>query len=408
MFYGLDVHKDFIQVCKLSPDGRRRRDYRIDASAEAIEAFARTLGPEDQVVLEATFHSWAIWRRLRGHAGRAVVANPLQVKAIAHARIKTDKVDAHTLAQLLRADFIPEVQMPEAEIRELRQLVSHRRHLTKHRVALKNTIHALLNQRLLHYEGSDLFTGPGRRWLGRLELEPAERFMLDNALRLLEATEASLAAVDAELVQRASFQEDVKLLMTIPGVDVTVAIGFVAAIGEIGRFALPGQLASYFGLVPRVSQSAGRCFHGRITKSGNSTARHLAIEASQVLARSGSPLAATYHRVRRKRGHNVAVTALARKLVVLVWYLLTSHQPYRYAAAARTRRKLRAVTPNRRRATAGRVPESLEAIYAEAGLPALGPAAPGERRTAAANRRTLTRFKTAGATGSSGAPLTIS
>jgi hypothetical protein len=232
--------------------------------------------------------------------------------------------------------------------------------------------------------------------------------MLDNTLRLLEATDASLAAVDAQLLERASFQEEVKLLMTVPGIDVTVAIGLVAAIGDIGRFASPGKLASYFGLVPRVHQSAGRCFHGRITKSGNSTARHLAIEASQVLARGSSPLSATYHRLRRRRGHNVAVTALARKLVAVVWHLLMSHQPYRYAASARTRKKLRAVTPNRRRALAGRVPKTLEAVYAEAGLPALAPAALAERRSATANRRTVTRLKKTSAAGRSRRPLTNS
>ena len=408
MFYGLDVHKDFIQVCQVDREGRRRKEFRLDGVADTIEAFAQSLGPRDQVVLEATFHSWAIWRRLRPHAGRVVVANPLQVKAIAHARIKTDKIDAYILAQLLRTGFIPEVQMPEAETWELRQLVSHRRHLVKHRVALKNAIHGLLNRRLLHYEGSQLFNGPGRRWLAGLELEPAERFLLDNMLQLLEATEASVAAVDAQLLERASFQEEVKLLMTIPGVDVTVASGLVAAIGDISRFASPRKLASYFGLVPRVSQSAGRCFHGRITKSGNSGARHLAIEASHSLARSSSPLSATYHRLRRKRGHNVAVTALARKLVVVVWHLLTTRQPYRYGAPTRNRTKLRAVTPNRRRALAGGVPKTLEAVYAEAALPALAPATPGERRSAMANRRTVARLKKATAARRSRTPLTNS
>jgi transposase len=393
MFYGLDAHKAFIQVCEVAPDGKRRREFRIGASAEEIQAFAATLGARDQLVLEATFHTWAIYEILRRHAGRVVVANPLQVKAIAHARIKTDKVDAHILAQLLRAGFIPEVTMPDAATWELRQLVSHRRHLVKHRVALQNTVHALLNRRLLHYGGPNPFTKRGRSWLAGVALEPGERFMLDNALRLLDATAESLAAVDAKLVKRASFEEGVRLLMTIPGIDVTVAAGLVAAIGDIERFDSPGKLAAYFGLVPRVTQSAGRCHHGRITKTGNSTARHLAIEASQVLARSSSPIAATYHRVRRKRGHNVAVTALARKLVVLVWHLLTKREPCRYAVPARTRTKLRAVTPNRKRAQPGHVPGSLAEIYREAGLPPLDPPAQAERRAAARNRRTLTRFK---------------
>jgi transposase len=393
MFYGLDVHKHFVQVCRLSRDGRGRQEFRIGASPEAIEAFARSLGPEDQGVLEATFHSWILWRMLSRYAARVVVANPLQVKAIAHARIKTDKVDAHTLAQLLRAGFLPEVAMPEPQIWELRQLVSHRRHLMKHRVALKNSIHALLARRLLHPPAPDPFTRAGRAWLASLEVEPTERFMLDNALGLLDATNASLQAVDAELLRRASSGEAGKLLLTIPGIDVTVAVGLMAALGDIRRFDTPGKLAAYFGLVPRVYQSAGRCYHGRITKQGNSTARHLAIEAAQVLARSRSPLAATYHRVRRKRGHNVAVTALARKLVVLVWHLLRKREPYRYAAPERTRAKLRRVTPGPQRLHRLALPRTLEAVYAEAGLPPLSPAPAGERRAAAANRRTITRLQ---------------
>ena len=126
MFYGLDVHKNFIQICRLDEQGRNRCDFRIAADHDAIALFAQGLSENDAVVLEATFHSWAIWSLLQGHGARVVVANSMQVKAIAHARIKTDKVDAHILAQLLRADFIPEVAMPEDKTWELRQLVTHR------------------------------------------------------------------------------------------------------------------------------------------------------------------------------------------------------------------------------------------------------------------------------------------
>jgi transposase len=400
MLYGLDVHKTFIQVCEVDLDGKRLREFRVGASASEIEAFARTLKKSDLVALEATFHTWAIHDILRRYAGQVVVANPLEVKAIAHARIKSDKVDAHILAQLLRMGFLPEVSMPDADTWELRQLVSHRRHLVKHRVALKNTIQALLNRRLQHFTGPSIFTRKGRAWLAALELEPAECFMLDNALQLLDATNLSLGAVDTELASRAAVREKVKLLMTIPGIDITVAVGLVAAIGDVERFDSPGKLATYFGLVPRMSQSAARCYHGRITKSGNSTARHLAIEASQVLARSASPLTATYHRLRRKRGHNVAVTALARKLIVLIWHMLSKNQPYRYAALQTTQRKLRAITRPRTSAACASAPTSLDVVYSEAHLPPLKPASSAERQAAARNRRTVTRLRTLRAQGS--------
>ena len=223
-----------------------------------------------------------------------------------------------------------------------------------------------------------------------LALPSAERFMLDNALEMLAQTELRVAAVDAQLLQHAQISESAKLLMTIPGVDVIVAVGLLAAIDDIQRFPSPQKLAAYFGLVPRVRQSANRCFHGRITKAGNRTGRALAIEAAQVLARSSSPLAATYYRVRYKRGHNVAVTALARKLIHVVWHLLTKREPYRYAPLARTRVKLTRVSSARTRARV--IPQTIEEVYAEAGLPPLPAASSGERRAAANNRRTRTRI----------------
>ena len=169
-------------------------------------------------------------------------------------------------------------------------------------------------------------------------------------------------------------------------------MGLLSAIGDIRRFPSPGQLASYFGLVPRVSQSAGRCHHGRITKAGPGNARSLAIEAAQVLARSPSPIATTFYRVRRKRGYNVAVTALARKLIVLVWYMLQNGEPYRYAPVESTRRKLRSLVPKHERTRASRPPRNVDEVYREAGLTLPAPPSKAERRAAANNRRTRTRL----------------
>ncbi len=392
MFYGLDVHKEFIQVCALRTKGTERREFRVAASAEAVERFARGLRPEDHVVLEATFHTWALHDILTRHVPHVVVANPLQVKAIAHAKIKTDKVDAYTLARLLRADFIPEVQMPDHETWALRQLVSHRRLLVKQRTATKNAIHAVLNRRLIENPHPEPFSQRARKWMRSLELPPAEAFLTQNSMMLLEDLDDRIDAADQQLLAIASVDASARLLITIPGVAITVATGIVAAIGDIKRFDSPDKLASYFGLVPRVSQSAGRCHHGSITKAGTNSGRALAVEAAQILARSSSPLTATYWRVRQKRGHNVAVTALARKLIVVVWHLLTNEEPYRYTQAQTARRKLRKATPPDQKKRAHRIPQSLEAVYEEAGLPPLATPTQAERRVAAINRRARTRI----------------
>jgi transposase len=391
MFYGLDVHKEFIQVCAVDAKGSKRKEYRIGATAEAIEAWARQLGRRDQAVLEATFHTWAIHSIVSRYAGRVAVAHPLEVKAIAHAKIKTDKVDAYTLARLLQTDFLPEVVLPDEGAWALRQLVSHRRLLVKQRVAIKNTIRATLNRRLVSQPEGEPFSGKARRWMRALELPETERFLLHNSLDLLEDLDRRIAAVDTELLHAASLEHQARLLMTIPGVGARVAVGLVATIGDIHRFSSPDKLAAYLGLVPRVSQSAGRSHRGPITKAGSTIARSLVVEAAQILARMPTPLATTYWRVRRKRGHNVAVTALARKLVVVAWHLLSKDEPYRYAPATSTYTKLRSLIPREQRQRA-RTPATLDQVYLEAGLPLPTPASAGERRAAAVNRRVRTRL----------------
>jgi transposase len=394
MFYGFDVHKEFIQVCALDKDGETRRDFRVGGTAAAIEKFARGLDRADEVVLEATFHSWAIVQILSRHVERVVVADPAQLKAIANARIKTDKVDAHILAQLLRLDFLPEVELPTDGAWALRQLMAHRRQLRRQSVAAKNTIHAVLNRSLQRYPGKFLFSEKGFRWLAELELPAAERMVLDHQAALLREVQAHLQALDRVLLEQARLHPDAKLLVTIPGVDVVVAIGFLAATDSIDRFPSPQKLAAYFGLVPRVRQSVGRPRFGHITKAGSRNARWLAIEAAHTIARSSSPMAATYHRIRRRKGHQVAVTALARKLVVVVWHVLTTQQPYRYAAPERTRLKLRRLQKHER--PARRSPSSLAEVYAEAGFE-LDPPSRGENRAAKSNRATITRSRDAAA-----------
>jgi transposase len=181
---------------------------------------------------------------------------------------------------------------------------------------VKNTVQSLLHRKLLHCPHPSIFTRHGRWWLERQSYTDGERLVLDGSLKLLDELETRITEFDEKIRVMSSGDESVKLLMTIPGVDLAVASGMAAAIGDVKRFSSPDKLACYFGLVPRVRQSAAHCYHGRIAKTGRSHARFVAVEAAQVVAMSQVPLTATYYRVRRKRGHNVAVT-LARKLVAV-------------------------------------------------------------------------------------------
>jgi transposase len=340
-FIGLDVHKRIVQACVLDANGVQLNMLRFNLTAETLAGFAQHHLDEDcALALEASTNTWAVVDVLSPFCQRIVVSNPMRTKVIASAKVKTDKVDARVLAHLLRLDYLPSVWQPDAHTRAERTLASRRSALTRQSISLKNRIHSVLHQRLIQAP-QELFGTQGRAWLRALDLPPLARGELDTLLRLLDALAQEQQALRDEVNRSAFASEDVKLLMTLPGVDVTVAHALMAAIGQIQRFDSPEKLAAYFGLVPSVHQSAEHTYHGRITKQGNTNARWLLIQAAQKAAQHPGPLGLQFAKLERRKNHSVAVVAIARKLAVLTWHLLTQRKPYRYALPATVESKLR-------------------------------------------------------------------
>jgi transposase len=213
-------------------------------------------------------------RVLQDHVTRVVVSNPLVTKAIAQAKVKTDKVDAHVLAQLLRCDFLPEVWHPDTTTQQLRELTGRRVTLVQQRTALRNRIHSALAMRLIEAPES-LFDSAGQDWLAKLlpTLDAQGQLLISSDLRLLQAVQQEIDTLGQQLAKQGWQDQRVRLLMTLPGVDVTVAESVLAALGDIERFPTPEQAAAYVGLVPSTRQSADKCYHGPITKRGNNQAR---------------------------------------------------------------------------------------------------------------------------------------
>ena len=399
-YAGLDIHKRVVEACVLNAAGQIVRRERFDLTPPNLVRFARSLGPEAKAVVEATSNTSAVVGLLQAHLAEVIVSNPLQTKAIAQAKVKTDKVDALVLAQLLRCDFLPCVWQPDDATAELRRLTSRRASLVAGRTAIKNRIHAVLAQRLIVPPVADLFSVKGRAWLQTHELDAEGRLVLASDLRLLAVVEEEIAALQHLLVQKAYADVRVKLLLTLPGVDVTVAQTILAALGDRSRFRDPDHATSYLGLVPSTKQSADHCYHGPITKAGHSHARWVLIQAAQHVRLHPGPLGVFFRRLAKKKNYNVAVVATARKLVTLAWHLLTTNQPYRYAQPGATETKLqrlRVKATGRKRksgprkgtaaapaATPTRIIKPLAQIYAEEELPALAPPPPGEARTIAA------------------------
>src|SRR6266508_6742277 len=216
---GLDVHREFAQVA-IWEDGVIWQAGRIQTKPEALREFADSLCLSDEVALEATCNTYAIARLLEQHVGQVVVSNPMKTRAIAEAKVKTDKVDAAVLAQLLAADFLPAVWRPGEELEALRRLVAQRTRIVRERTRLKNQVQAVLYRNLVpRCPYKDLFGKKGRAWLDARPLPADERIAVDSTLRRLDVAGDELRLVEAELAKRALASADAKRLMTIPGVD---------------------------------------------------------------------------------------------------------------------------------------------------------------------------------------------
>jgi transposase len=341
-YIGLDVHREFCEVA-ISEDGRVRSAGRIRSRRPELELFAQSLGRDDEVALEVTGGAEAIAGILRPHVARVVVVNAKKLRQISEAKAKTDRLDARRLAELLASGYVAEVWCPDEATRALRRWVARRAQLVRQRSRAKNEIGAALQRNLLDRpEVYDLAGERGRRFLAGLELPADERNTVEGCLRQIAFLDEEIAEVDRALAEAAVDSAEMRRLMTVPGVNLHTAATFMACVGDIGRFGSPRKLVSYLGLDPKVRQSGEeRARYGHISKEGASEARHMLCEAAWIVVRYPSPLRAFGERVGARRGSRIATVAVARKLVVLFWHLLTTEQNYAFGRPTLTRKKLR-------------------------------------------------------------------
>jgi transposase len=343
-FIGIDVHRDFCEVCMLDGESGEEQRRRVATRQVELEAFARELDRGDVVALETSSPATAVARVLEPRAGRVMVIDPRRLVR-AGARAKTDRLDARTLARLLAAGVLTEIWTPDEAARALRRLVARRAAVVRARTRLKNEVHAVLARNLCPRPPvSDAFGKAGRRWLASLELPEQEQLTVRGCLRQIDALEADVDELEQALAKRLNRSRELRRLLSVPGVNLVVAATFLAYVGDIRRFPSPKHLVGYLGLDPRVSQSGNESARGgRISKQGAAEVRHVLSEAAWRGARVPGPLRGFYERIRVRRGPQIAITATARKLAVLFWHLLTREQDYAFAMPSATQRKRRAL-----------------------------------------------------------------
>lgn len=339
---GIDVHQSFCEVA-ICEEGKVRLAGRVPTNRAKLQLFAESLDPTDQVALESTGPAMEIARILEPHVARVVVANAQDVRAISHARVKSDRFDARTLARLLAADMLAPVWVPDPATQALRRRVARRAALVRQRARAKNEIHAALSRCLLGRSPvSDLFGAAGRRWLSVQRLPEAETETVAGCLHQIDFLDEEIAKIDRRLCEWALSSTEARRLMTIPGVGVTAAAALMSAIGDVSRFDSSRKLVAYLGLDAKVRQSGEEAPRGgRISKRGNSQARAVLVEAAWSAVRSPGPLRAFGERIRARKGSQVAAVAVARKIACLCWQLLTKEEDYAFARPSLMRAKIR-------------------------------------------------------------------
>jgi transposase len=333
-YVGIDFHKRYSFVARVNATGKILSQRKVSNDRPTLTRFVRSLKPGTKLALEATGHWMYFYELLEDRQADLVLAHPLKTKAIASARIKTDKIDATTLAHLLRADLLPAAYIPPRPMRDLRELLRYRASLVVLRSVLKNKLQAVLLKHGWTCPWRNVLAKRARPWWQTLPLRPCYREAVTGFLAVAGSIEQQLATTTQTVAGLAAAEPQAQLLQTIPGIGPYAALLILSEIGEVARFRDPKQLCAYAGLVPSVHSSGGHTRHGRLTKQGSKWLRWILVEVAWHTVRKVPAVRTFYQRVAARRGPNVAKVAVARRLLVVIHRMLTRHEPFTGAAPA--------------------------------------------------------------------------
>jgi transposase len=339
---GMDVHVRNSFLCVTAADGRVLRRGRVGNSLGEIAQFLGAFESPDKslrVVLESTTNSRAIHRlvseygRQAGIDLRAEVLDARKLRVIAESVSKCDKLDAAVLNELARSNLkLPACYVPDDDVFALREHLRARSDLVRMRTMLKNRVHAVLHRRGVLHPFKDLFTLPGRQWLTELALDDAGRSILDRYLATIDQLHETIEQSTASLNQLARSQrwcKPVALLRTMPGLGPITSLTILAELGDVTRFKSRASVSNFAGLVPVVRDSNGKHFAGGITRRGPAHLRAALVEAAWMSKSRVPQYAMLFDRVSQRKGKQVAIVAVARRMLEDAWTMLKRDEVFR-------------------------------------------------------------------------------
>jgi transposase len=333
---GMDLHRRRSVLVRMTEDGRTLETVRISNGPAALRREIGKAGVRPRVVLEATYGWYWAADVLEAAGAEVHLAHPLGVKAFSYRRVKNDRRDAADLADLLRMGRLPEAWIAPREIRELRELTRYRHQLVKARTSCKDQVHAVLAKLGIAVTHSDLFGVHGQAWLDELRLPQPYAGKVASLRQLTGELGAEITLLDTVLADLLAGHQGYAAIQALAGIGPVLAAVIVAEIGDIGRFARPGQLASWAGLTPRHHESDTKVIRGHVSKQGSRMLRWALCEAVQHQPAGTRPRQVKDAIIARRgtEAKNIAKVAAERELLTLVFYAMRDGRARRAARPA--------------------------------------------------------------------------
>jgi len=330
-YVGADLHKTFTYFIAQDPSGKEKACEKMKNHGEYFRDFLSAQAQPVKVVVEST-SNWAWFCEEVGKGGFDVmVAHAAETSAKSGTREKSDAGDARLLATLLRGNLIEKQswQAPD-EIRRLRERMRYMQFLNRHKTAMKNRVHSVLIRLNIKTPQRDAFCKRGRIFLRNLDIAPEYKTTITRCLDTMEKMEEMLKEDLAFCMRQVKEDPLAGLLTTIPGISAQLACMIRYETGDIDRFERHEAYVNYTGIVPGKRESADTCQDIGITKEGSFWLRWAFMQAAQTADRQRRGRISNFYwrHFRRTRNRNKAVTATARELAVIAFYIMKRRRKY--------------------------------------------------------------------------------
>ncbi len=323
-YIGVDLHTTQLTVCYLGTDGKECLEmFKIDL----VDKFIASLDADDKVAYEATGNSLFLYKKLLPVIGdkNIVVVNTCKFKLISKSVKKTDKNDSRLLAEYLSKDMLPKARIKDEFNARVYGLIETRDNLVRTITVFKNQIHNIFVQYGIKLKARQVANEKNLTKLVeeyKEQLDVATIFHLNIAKKAIVENDNLACEIELELSKLKDNMEQIDNLTSICGIGVKSAMGIKAIIGDVANFEDEDKLVAYAGLCPRVQNSNETVSHGGITKMGNKLIRKLLVQCAWVSIRYNPIMKSQYEKLRKRKPAGVAIIAIARKLLIQIYYTL--------------------------------------------------------------------------------------